>query len=62
MSASNPNVRRWIVRYWGGDGGREVLRSAIVWAPNRMFARWNARDVIGHHSGRSTASIYRGDQ
>jgi hypothetical protein len=41
MSRNIPRCRAWRVRYHMCDGTR---RDVFTFAPNKRFARWNARD------------------
>jgi hypothetical protein len=48
MSRNIPQVRRWRVRYYLND---LLLAEIVVDAPNKMFAKWSARDramSVGH--------------
>jgi len=43
MSRAVPIVQSWRVRYYNGG---TLLACVTVMAPNRRFARWNARDQL----------------
>ena len=60
MSQGIPQCREWLVKFY--EGG-VVTYKTIVWAPNKMFAKWNAKDeslIDWAHADRITASVHKG--